>query len=450
MNSLERQLKYSLAGIFILILVGLFFIANASTRHILHEFVISRIEHDANNLLKALYINDGIAKVRWRQINPIYNTAFSGHYYSIHIDNKSADGITVSSPSLQGFTLFKAQNTNIKMPSVKYDVAGPQDQRIILWSNIYQIKGQKVVLSLAEETTSLKAQRKQFRWLFFIIGLSGIVLLLALQRLIIRRLFKRLDHARHEVKQIELGKKQQLSEDVPLEIHPLVKEFNHSLSLMQQRLERSRHSLGNLAHALKTPLSLLIQQLDNEDIVDDDKSKNKQAKLQAERIRQLMERELKRARLAGLGNTTQRFDPRQELPVLVDVLKQAHQQTALEIKLAISDQVTVFGDREDMLELLGNLLDNACKWAQSEVFCTITNTGNNEISLVVEDDGAGRSAQEIEQLMQRGVRLDESVDGHGLGLAICKDIVKLYGGSIDFDRSEKLGGFRVTIVIMFN
>lgn len=449
MNSLERQLKYSLAGIFILILVGLFFIANASTRHILHDFVISRIEHDANNLLKALNLKHGIAKVRWRQINPIYNTPFSGHYYSIYIENsenQSTPGITIRSPSLQGEGL--TSNTDV---NIQYDIAGPQNQRIILWSKKFQKNGHNVVLTLAEDMTSLKAQRKRFRWVFLIIGMTGIVLLLTLQRFIIRRLFKRLDHARHEVKQIELGKAQQLSEDVPLEIYPLVKEFNHSLSLMQQRLERSRNSLGNLAHALKTPLSLLIQQLDNKDTGDNTDSSNQQAKLQAERIRQLMERELKRARLAGLGNTSQRFSPCLELPVLVDVLKQAHQKNALQIKLVISDQVSVFGDREDMLELLGNLLDNACKWAKSTVLCSISSaTKNNEITLVVEDDGAGRSTKEIEQLMQRGVRLDESVEGHGLGLAICKDIVKLYGGSIHFDRSEKLGGFRVLIVIMFN
>jgi signal transduction histidine kinase len=185
-----------------------------------------------------------------------------------------------------------------------------------------------------------------------------------------------------------------------------------------------------------------------------DKNNNQQAltqaKNQAERIRQLTERELKRARMAGLGNTTQRFDPREELPVLIEVLKQAHRKNELEVKLHIADSVKVFGDREDMLELLGNLMDNACKWAKSKVICTISITANitgNSAStgIIIEDDGVGKEPDELVGLAKRGIRLDESVEGHGLGLAISKDIVKLYGGTIRFDRSEKLGGFLVEI-----
>jgi signal transduction histidine kinase len=207
-------------------------------------------------------------------------------------------------------------------------------------------------------------------------------------------------------------------------------------------LERSRNSLGNLAHALKGPLNLLVQYLDQEP----DASNNQQAKLQAERIRQLTERELKRARLAGQGNTTQRFDPRVELPVLVDVLARIHHKSPRCITLDIAPDISRFGDREDMLELVGNLLDNACKWAQEHVRCQLSMVAGH-VQMVVEDDGAGRTAAELQQMAERGVRLDESVEGHGLGLAICKDIVKLYGGTLEFGRSEVLGGLKVTVVL---
>lgn len=285
-------------------------------------------------------------------------------------------------------------------------------------------------------------RQHRFKWLFPILAAGGIVLILVVQGVVIRRTFHRLDHLRAELQALEAGKISKLGEAVPAEIHPIVTEFNHLLSLMQERLERSRHSLGNLAHALKGPLNLLVQYLDQEP----DASNNQQAKLQAERIRQLTERELKRARLAGQGNTTQRFDPGVELPVLVEVLARIHHKSPRCIALDIAPDISRFGDREDMLELVGNLLDNACKWAKEHVRCQLSMVAGR-VQMVVEDDGAGRTAAELQQMAERGVRLDESVEGHGLGLAICKDIVKLYGGTLAFGRSEVLGGLRVLVVL---
>ena len=95
-----------------------------------------------------------------------------------------------------------------------------------------------------------------------------------------------------------------------------------------------------------------------------------------------------------------------------------------------------------MLELVGNLMDNACKWAKKQIHCSLTEK-NNTICVVVEDDGPGLSEQALGKLVRRGRRLDESVEGHGLGLAIVTDIIKLYGGQIEFEKSIKLGGLRV-------
>lgn len=283
---------------------------------------------------------------------------------------------------------------------------------------------------------------QRFKWLFPFLAAGGIVAVLVVQGVVIRRVFRRLDRIRAELQALEAGQISKLDEAVPAEIHPVVTEFNHLLSLMQERLERSRNSLGNLAHALKGPLNLLVQYLDQEP----DASNNQQARLQAERIRQLTERELKRARLAGQGNTTQRFDPRVELPVLVDVLARIHHKSPRCITLDIASDITRFGDREDMLELVGNLLDNACKWATGQVRCQLASVAGH-VQIVVEDDGAGRTATELQQMAERGVRLDESVEGHGLGLAICKDIVKLYGGTLAFGRSAALGGLRVSVTL---
>ena len=213
---------------------------------------------------------------------------------------------------------------------------------------------------------------------------------------------------------------------------------------MAQRLERSRNALGNLAHALKGPLNLLVHYFDcDEDPANP--TQKKQAKTQVERIRQLMERELKHARLVGRGSHAHLFNPHTELPDLVRVLLQVHRGKSLEINTHADKGAPAFGDREDMLELLGNLLDNACKWATSNVSCSLS--GEERIRILVEDDGDGLSDTDIERLTQRGTRLDETIEGHGLGLAISKDIVKLYNGRIHFGRSTELGGLQVQIIL---
>lgn len=294
----------------------------------------------------------------------------------------------------------------------------------------------------ADGTRLAITQRPQrFKWLFPLLALGGISIILLAQRYAIRRAFRELDHLRAELQQVSDGSRTNLSESVPSEILPLVQGFNRQLTHLQERLERSRNALGNLAHALKNPLNLLVQQL--EQLPD-----NQQAQLaqhQAERIRELMERELKRARLAGQGNTRQRFDPHTELPVLVQVLQQVHHSRACRISLDIAPELRPFADREDMLELGGNLLDNACKWAKTQVVCRMLHHAG-AIHWYVEDDGEGLDAAAFTQLTQRGVRLDETVAGHGLGLAICHDIVQLYGGKLAFAPSN-LGGLQVYVLL---
>ncbi|MEB4593095.1 sensor histidine kinase [Candidatus Thiothrix sp. Deng01] len=289
-----------------------------------------------------------------------------------------------------------------------------------------------------------QAQHRQhrFKWLFPFLAAGGIVLILIVQGVVIRRTFSRLDHIRAELLQLEAGGVSKLDEAVPAEIHPIVAAFNHLLNRMQERLERSRNALGNLAHALKGPLNLLMQYLDQAE----DTEVNRQARQQAERIRQLTERELKRARLAGQGGTARRFEPQAELPTLIEVLARIHHKSPRCITLEIAPDIPRFGDREDMLELIGNLLDNACKWAQERVRCQLA-CAEGQLRITVEDDGQGGGAAELQQLAERGVRLDESVEGHGLGLAICKDIVKLYGGALTFGCAPGLGGLQVTVVL---
>jgi len=436
MNSLQRHLQVWLA-LSLILLMGLFWLLeNQSIKAITEGFLITRLKHDGDNLLLALS-PDQTNQINIERINPIYKQPASGHYYVMRF----ANGEQLSSPSLEQ---HKLPVTTLELGETKLEhIDGPFGQHILLWSKGFRKDDLTLTITVAEDLTVLKSQRQEFISSFTILAIAGLITLLAVQSFIVRRSIKKLDPVKGDIKRLEHGEINKLSEDVPSEIQPIIQEFNHILGLLSQRLERSRNALGNLAHAVKGPLSILTQYCDA--------SENgmnchqvSQAGVQIARIQQLMERELKRARLAGKEMSTQRFNSQQSLPDLLDVLNQIHSKKSINIQYQIDD-VPAFGDREDIYELLGNLLDNACKWAKSLVICQIS--GHNEIQILIEDDGAGLTPQDLKQLSQRGVRLDETVEGHGLGLSIAKDIAKLYGGQLYFSRSEKLGGLKVKILL---
>ena len=251
-----------------------------------------------------------------------------------------------------------------------------------------------------------------------------------------------LKDVRDEVRALEQGELRKLSTAVPLEIAPLVAEINRLLQMLNSRLQRSRNALGDLAHELKKPLTVL-RQLEQESAIISHPETQRALESQTRIMQQIVDRQLKRARLAGEGPVSTYFDIAKDVPALIDALQSIYREKNLHIETLLPKPSTSFIDREDMLELLGNLLDNACKWAQRQGRLTI-NTDNDTEGLV-EDDGPGVNDDALSQLSQRGKRLDESVEGHGLGLAIARDIVSHYNGTLEFGRSDLLGGFYVRI-----
>ncbi len=375
MKSLEGRLQLGLVVTLVVLMGLIWLIGSQALRNMTEGFVASRLEHDAEGLLAAMMIDRGGMRLRWRRINQVYSQPLSGLYYVIRFD----DGHTVRSRSLW--------DQSLEMPELapgetrRELVQGPADQRLLLLLNGYRKSGRNLTLGVGEDMTPIYDERDYFMRWFAVLAVGGLLVLLLVQSLAVRRSFRRLKRVREDMHRLEQGQVVELSEDVPSEVRPLVQEFNHLLRLLSQRLERSRNALGNLAHALKGPLNLLTQYFDasGSDPVD---SGRQQAALQTERIRQLVERELKRARLAGKDLFSRRFHPVEELPDLIAVLRQVHRTKAVSVHHQIDEGIEPFGDREDMLELLGNLLDNACKWAASRVVCLIEGGGHIDIRIV--------------------------------------------------------------------
>jgi signal transduction histidine kinase len=166
-------------------------------------------------------------------------------------------------------------------------------------------------------------------------------------------------------------------------------------------------------------------------------------------IRQRVDSELKRARMAGDQRGGQRFSLDQDLPALLDTLRRLYQDSDIRLQLHEQTGPLLPLEREDGIELLGNLLDNAWKWADTAIQLRISSE-NGKLTISIEDDGPGIEAQQAEQLLQRGKRRDESVTGYGIGLSIVRHIVDSYHGSMHLQPSEQLGGLQVIVQLPFS
>jgi signal transduction histidine kinase len=271
-----------------------------------------------------------------------------------------------------------------------------------------------------------------------------LLLLLMLQRAGVRWGLAPVNAVRLSLLDLRQGRIQRLETDIAEEINPLALEINRLLESLGRRVTLSRHAVSNLAHRLKTPLTLLVKTAEQSGQTLQPAAREQLLRSTAE-IRALIEREMRRAQIAGGGAVGNQFRPADDIAELASVLKRIHADKPLEIRLDVPERGAVPLDQQDMQELLGNVMDNACKWANAVV--TVSVASGEDLQVTVEDDGPGCSADDRVRLGQRGVRLDEATAGHGLGLAIARDIVDLYGGRIAYDDSAALGGLRVSIVI---
>lgn len=426
MNSLEQRLTAGLAGSLLVLLVLFWFLVNATIRTLAEDVVASRLIHDAESLVAAVDFVDGTLQLEGSAVGGIYRRAYSGHYYVV----VAGDGRDVSR------SLWDTQFAVEPVPvgeSRRWQLDGPLGQRLLAYAGGYLKQGQRFTVAVAEDISPLATSLGRFNIGFALLtGIAG-VLVVAVQRGIVRRSFRTLDGVRTAIVRLESGEIERLPESVPTEVRPLVAEVNRLLAQMSRKVERSRTAVGNLAHALKGPLNVLVRSAERH---------GEDVREPVERVRGSIERELRRARIVGAAAPGRRFRAAEEMPTLVRLLQQVHAEKVLAIDWEVEGEIAPV-DRDDMLELLGNLLDNAGKWAANQVHCRLV--GNEaETCVVVEDDGPGCDESALAELTARGRRVDESVPGHGLGLAIVRDIVDSYGAELRFGRSP-LGGMRVEV-----
>ncbi len=338
------------------------------------------------------------------------------------------------------------------------ETTGPDGQILRLVEQDIILPGSEDVLRylVAGDTAEIRAEIVQFdRIVAWSLGGLGIGLLAAMVLQVTFGLFP-LRRIQSGLAAIRSGRARRLDRRYAPEIQPLVDEMNAVLDHNQSLVERARTHVGNLAHALKTPLSVMA----NEAAV-------KPGEIDPERLAQVVEKQttiirrhvdhhLTRARtMAGHTLIGVRTDVGPAVGDIARALGRIYQDKGLEFDLVLEDDVCFWGERQDLDEMLGNLMDNAAKWADARLRVSTATLSPDPasggdakpvIAIVIEDDGPGVEQEKRAALFERGRRLDESVPGTGLGLAIVRDIAEMCGGAVMLDESA-LGGLKVTITL---
>ncbi|UZZ08622.1 ATP-binding protein [Ectopseudomonas mendocina] len=432
MRSIQRRLSLGLAGA--LLLVGLI-LAQASLWVFdrgLRAYLEEDLRDEAQGLLAALVRGPAGLQLDERRLDPSFQRQFSGHYFRIDFSDRSW-----RSRSLWDRELLKPDT-----PGMQVELGdGPQGQRLLIYRADYRRYGENLSISVAQDYQPILQSFRRMQWLGLGMGGAALLLILVAQRYTVRRALRPLEQVRRQIAQLQQGRRSDLDAEVPEELEPLVAQINHLLAHTEDTLKRSRNALGNLGHALKTPLAVLISLAGREELRAHPQLRAS-LREQLEQIEQRLSRELGRARLAGEVLPGARFDCAQELPGLFATLAMIHDR-GLHLEWQAPEGLIVPRDREDLLELLGNLLDNACKWAEQQVLLSVEEVADG-YRLLVDDDGPGIDAERREAVLGRGTRLDEQVAGHGLGLGIVRDIIEAWNGRIELLDSP-LGGLRVAV-----
>jgi signal transduction histidine kinase len=328
-------------------------------------------------------------------------------------------------------------------------VSGPEDQRLRLVERNIDLGDEgHYLVAVAGDAAEITEETRSFdQALLITFSILAAVLLLTTM-FQVRFGLAPLKRISDSLAAIRSGSAERLAGKFPDEIAPLARETNALIDANKEIVERARTHVGNLAHALKTPLSVMV----NEATARGSDPFALKVLEQADIMRDQVARHLERARLAArltvVGSIT---DVLPVVTALARTMEKIHRDKDVAIEVHADDQARFRGERPDLEEMLGNLVDNACKWATSRVMIEIVRESpdpavNGRVRIVVDDDGRGLSPSEREQVAKRGRRLDETKPGSGLGLSIVVELASLYGGGLTLGTAP-IGGLRAELVL---
>lgn len=411
---------------------------------ILRRVVVSQFEHDltdhAEELAALLKMDSG---PRPTVRHPLSDTRFlpprSGLYWQVDLQ----DGATLRSPSLENALLLPPGAQQEAEKSSQVD--GPTGPMRLIRKTLHLSQfARPVEITMGADEKLIDNEMAQVQ-VPLMLSLATLALgLIGAAYAQIAFGLQPLAHIRHAVSAVRCGKAKQLPDDLPNEVSPLVTELNGMIVANLNMVERARTLAGNFAHALKTPLAILVE----EARALERQNHGETARMlleQCSRINLLIDYQTARARASALTNAGAISRTAEVTRDVIRAHKRLYSDGQKTFEFDVTGDVTVACDPHDLTEMVGNVVDNAAKWAAGRIVVTMRDLGGS-VELIVEDDGPGIPAERRTNVFDVGVRLDETPPGTGLGLAITRDLVTLYGGQIRIE-SSRFGGTAVHLVL---
>lgn len=439
-NILTKQVVILLAGVLLLASFNRLMYRQASEEldAVLTELA-SNLVRDANG---AISLQTGIADHRYHELH-------SGWYWQVASGGAELKSKSLAQTSLSQLPIDPAEVLTADSPTQSLEAAGPASQSLYLRSRAVLIasgdstsQGQRAVLIVGRDVAPLAERSRTFRN-HLILALGGLAaLLLTSAWFQIKTALRSAETLRLALERIRLGIDRRIGADFPNELQPLISEANRLLDAQDAAIEKARARAGDLAHGLRTPLTavgVLAERLHlkgefeiSDDIIE-----------QVETASRHIDRELARTRVAAEHRNGFRTNFESVATRVLSTMEKLPRGDDIHWTLEAGENISMAVDETDSIEILGSLLDNSRKWARANVGLR-AEARTNAIEISVEDDGPGVADEGYDLVLRRGVRLDESSAGTGLGLTIVKDIVEAYGGSIDLYRAN-LGGLGVRL-----
>lgn len=378
---------------------------------------------------------------------PEYDIPLSGQYWAViqmdeggaAVDDKRSKSMWDEELPVSLSMLSEAAGT----PGIPVfgDQIGPADEdvRVAVRAIVPASRATPLILLAARDKQS--ANDAVGGLLYVLIGtmLALLATLMTALYMGVRYALRTLAAVRDDVADVREGRATALPDEYPIEILPLSDEVNKLLEHNREVVERARTHVGNLAHALKTPLAVLRNEASGDSGLDD------VVRRQTSAMHENVDHYLRRAQVAARAEVLgARSDVTKAVESLTRMLGKLFAGKGIDVEVVESSNVSFRGEKQDLEEMLGNLLDNACKWARTLVEVTVERYGPDEILIHVDDDGQGLTEEEKSAALQRGVRLDETAPGTGLGLSIVNEIAEMHKGSLELSKAP-LGGLRATL-----